>query len=228
MRLRRPAPPSAPFGEHASPQDVRQLMDHRVHRQQPHPEAMGLPHRDHADHVANPTASGVVLARVLVGHRIPAIGFRLDHSPSVTLSPRHAAAVNRQRRIFFHCDPASRFGSNINQVMSYLFDAVSQPGRQLDAICLDVSNEGAAHYRSKLLPAIQHPGLARWREQGINYFHRLIEQGHQRNKETWWGLRINQVERGDLASYDPRIYAQLKERDPVKAAHPDWLIRSWW
>ena len=114
----------------------------------------------------------------------------------VTLSPRHAAAVNRQRRIFFQYDPAadlqrkSGFGSDINEVMSYVFDAVSQPGSQLDAICLDVSNEGVAHYRSKLLPAIQHPGLVQWREQGIDYFHRLIQQGHQRNKEISWGMRM--------------------------------------
>ena len=74
--------------------------------------------------------------------------------------------------------------------MSYVFDAVSQPGSQLDAICRDVSNEGVAHYRSKLLPAISHPGLVRWREQGIDYFHRLIEQGDQRNKEIWRGLRM--------------------------------------
>jgi hypothetical protein len=155
-------------------------------------------------------------------------------APPVHLSAGHAAVVNHQRRIFFQYDPAADiqrkggFGSDMNEVMSYVFDAVSQPASQLDAICIDVSNEGVAHYRSKILPAIQHPGLVKWREQGLDYFTRLIQDGHKRNKEIWWGLRMNEVERGDLAVYDTATYAQLNKRNPVKAAHPEWLIRSWW
>ena len=150
------------------------------------------------------------------------------------LSPEHAAAVNHQRRIFFQFDPSADiqrkggFGSDMDAVMSYVFDAASQPGSQLDAICIDVSNEGVAHYRSKILPSIQHPGLMRWREQGLDYFDELIRQGRKRGKEIWWGLRMNEVERGHLTMYDPSIRAELKERNPVKAAHPDWLLRSWW
>jgi hypothetical protein len=68
----------------------------------------------------------------------------------------------------------------------------------------------------------------KWREQGLDYFDALIKQGHQRGKEIWWGLRMNEVERGDLAAYEPGRYAEFKERNPVKAAHPEWLIRSWW
>jgi hypothetical protein len=83
----------------------------------------------------------------------------------VSLSADHAAIVNHQRRIFFQYDPAADiqrkggFGSDMEAVMSYVFDAANQPGSHLDAICIDVSNEGVAHYRSKILPAIQHPGL---------------------------------------------------------------------
>ena len=120
----------------------------------------------------------------------------------ISLSANHTTAVNRQRRIFFQYDPAADiqrkggFGSDINAVMSYVFDAASQPGSQLDAICIDVSNEGVAHYRSKILPSIQHPGLMQWREQGLDYFDAMIKQGHNRDKEIWWGLRMNEVERG--------------------------------
>ena len=150
------------------------------------------------------------------------------------LTPSHRAAVDRQRRIFFQYDPAADiqrkggFGSDMNAVMSYVFDAASQPDSQLDAICIDVSNEGVAHYRSKILPAIQHPGLMKWREQGLDYFDELIQRGHERGKEIWWGLRMNEVERGDLAVYDIKAFADMKDRNPVKAAHPEWLIRSWW
>ena len=158
----------------------------------------------------------------------------LHAAEPVSLSAEHVGIVNHQRRIFFQYDPAADiqrkggFGSNIDAVMSYVFDAACQPGSQLDAICIDVSNEGVAHYRSKILPAIQHPGLVQWRGQGLDYFDELIKQGHKRGKEIWWGLRINEVERGDMAVYDPKAFADMKERNPVKAARPDWLIRSWW
>jgi hypothetical protein len=154
----------------------------------------------------------------------------------VSLSADHAAAVNHQRRIFFQYDPAADiqrkggFGSDMDAVMSYVFDAASQPDSQLDAICIDVSNEGVAHYRSKILPPIQHPGLMQWREQGLDYFEELIKRGHNRGKEIWWGLRMNEVERGHAFLYDIKntSFAEMKERNPVKAAHPEWLLRSWW
>jgi hypothetical protein len=158
----------------------------------------------------------------------------LHAAEPVSLSADHAAAVDRQRRIFFQYDPAADiqrpggFGADMDAVMSYVFDGVSQPSSQLDAICIDVSNEGVAHYRSKILPPIKHPGLMKWREQGLDYFDALIKEGHKRGKEIWWGLRMNEVERGDLATYDIKVYAEMKERNPVKAAHPEWLIRSWW
>lgn len=152
----------------------------------------------------------------------------------VQLAPAHRAVVDHQRRIFFQYDVAADiqlkggFGSDMNAVMSYVFDAASQPGSQLDAICIDVSNEAVAHYRSNILRPIQHPGLMKWREQGLDYFDEFIKQGHQRGKEIWWGLRINEVERGDLIRYERGGASISDDRNPVKAAHPDWLIRSWW
>lgn len=152
----------------------------------------------------------------------------------VPLAAPHAAAANGQRRIFFQYDPCADiqqkggFGSDLEALMGYVFDFADMPGSQLDAICIDVSNEGVAHYRSRILRPIRHPGLVKWREEGIDYFDELIKQGHQRGKEIWWGLRMNEVERGDLAGYEPGRYAEFKERNPVKVAHPEWLIRSWW
>jgi hypothetical protein len=85
-----------------------------------------------------------------------------------------------------------------------------------------------AHYRSKILRPIQHPGLMKWRAEGLDYFDELIKQGRRRGKEIWWGLRINEVERGDLINYEKGGASISDDRNPVKAAHPDWLIRSWW
>ena len=90
-----------------------------------------------------------------------------------TFSTEHKEAVNRQRRIFFQYDPFADiqgpggFGSDVHAIMNYVFDFAEQPGSQLDAICIDVSNEGVAHYRSRILREIDHPGLQQWREQGI-------------------------------------------------------------
>lgn len=160
------------------------------------------------------------------------------HAADFKLSPEHEAAVNRQRRIFFQYDPSADiqkkggFGSDMEALMGYVFDFADMPGSQLDAICIDVANEGVAHYRSKILRPIQHPGLIKWREEGLDYFDALIRHGHQRGKEIWWGLRMNEVERGDLVEYGSKDgekpLLSLEVRNPVKAAHPDWLIRSWW
>ena len=119
------------------------------------------------------------------------------HAAGFKFTPEHEATVSRERRIFFQYDPYADiqqkggFGSDMESVMDYVFDFADMPGSQLDAICIDVSNEGVAHYRSKILPAIQHPGLMKWREEGLDYFDALIRHGHQRGKEIWWGLRIN-------------------------------------
>lgn len=156
---------------------------------------------------------------------------------AIQLTPAHHAAVDHQRRIFFQYDPGADiqlkggFGSDMESLMDYVYDFADMPGSQIDAICIDVSNESVAHYRSKLLRPIQHPGLMKWREDRLDYFDALIKHGHKRGKEVWWGLRMNEVERGDLAAYEtvggaPKIAQDV--RNPVKAAHPEWLLRSWW
>lgn len=156
------------------------------------------------------------------------------HAAEFSFTPEHQAAVNRERRIFSQYDPAADiqkkggFGSDMEALMEYVFGFADLPGSQLDAICIDVSNESVAHYRSKILRPIQHPGLMKWREEGLDYFDEFIKQGHRRGKEIWWGLRINEVERGDLIYYEKGGASISDERNPVKAAHPEWLIRSWW
>ena len=106
-------------------------------------------------------------------------------------TPEHQAAVNRQRRIFFQYDPFADiqqkggFGSDMDSVMRYVFDFADMPARQLDAIWIDASNKCVAHYRSKILRPIQHPGLREWREEGPDYFDALIRNGHNRGKEIW-------------------------------------------
>jgi hypothetical protein len=96
-----------------------------------------------------------LIPALLLGSLVLAPLVASQAADSVHLSAKHAAAVDRQRRIFFQYDPAADiqrkggFGADMDAVMSYVFDAACQPGSQLDTICIDVSNEGVAHYRSK-------------------------------------------------------------------------------
>jgi hypothetical protein len=88
--------------------------------------------------------------RFLVGGR----GFSPKSSLQLLIDGKlecYACGVgDRERRIFFQYDPAADiqrkggFGSDMDAVMSYVLDAVSQPGSQLDAICIDVSNEATS------------------------------------------------------------------------------------
>jgi hypothetical protein len=149
------------------------------------------------------------------------------------LNPPHRSQLDRQRRIFAQYDPSADIlgkgeaGSGMDDVMRYVFGYADEPGSQIDAICIDIANEGVAHYKSKILPPILHPGLVKWRAEGLDYFGRLIQEGHKRGKEMWWGLRMNEVERGHLHGLDGGSVA-MAGHNPVKAAHPDWLLRSWW
>ena len=182
-------------------------------------------------------ALALLLAAASLLPAAPPAQFQERSAAAFTLSPEHRAAVNHQRRIFFQYDPAADiqlkggFGSDMDALMGYVFDFADMPGSQLDAICIDVSNEGVAHHKSRIVRPIEHPGLVKWRTEGLDYFDALVRHGHTRGKEIWWGLRMNEVERGDLAAYEtiggtPRLAQDVL--NPVKAAHPDWLIRTWW
>ncbi len=175
-------------------------------------------------------------ALVLAGAAVGVTEFRAGQAAEtpIAVDTEHRAAVDRPRRIFFQYDPGDLkrkggFGSDMNTVMEYVYDFTGRPGSQIDALCIDISNEAVVYYRSQILREIQHPGLMKWRAEGLDFFTHLIAHGHRRGKEVWWGLRMNEVERGDRVGYEPAAaYANYTERNPVKVAHPDWLIRSWW
>jgi hypothetical protein len=149
-----------------------------------------------------------------------------------TLSAEHIAAVNQQRRIYYQYDgssyePPELLGGNMDLLMRYRFGYVDQPGSQIDLICLDVSNEGVVPYTSNILPFIQDPGLLKWREQGLDIISRMIDECRKRDLEIFWNHRLNEVERGD-GGFRIGGGTTLNMHNPIKAANPGWLIRSWW
>ena len=132
----------------------------------------------------------VCFSLALLVPTIAAVAAEVAPAP-LRLSAAHLAAVDRPRRIFCQYDSASfeppeLLGGNIEAMMRYRYGYADQPGSQIDAICLDVSNEGVAPYPSKILPMIRNPGLLRWHEQGLDYIQRMIEEGRKRQKEIWW------------------------------------------
>ena len=148
----------------------------------------------------------------------------------VTHSPEHRAAVNRQRRIFFQYDPAADiqleggFGSDMEALMGYVFDFADMPGSQLDAICIDVSNEGVAQiygmvatlnaYRERLddLPVIYEGDRAFMPTLQNDYwlkFHR--ERGTWRaDAHSLIGFKAH-VSRQEAASFYEQTARQLHE-----------------
>ena len=173
----------------------------------------------------------VCFSLALLVPTIVAVAAEVAPAP-LRLSAAHLAAVDRPRRIFCQYDSASfeppeLLGGNIEAMMRYRYGYADQPGSQIDAICLDVSNEGVAPYPSKILPMIRNPGLLRWHEQGLDYIQRMIEEGRKRQKEIWWNHRVNEVERGH-GGFRIGGGTEMDERNPVKAQHPDWVIKSWW
>jgi hypothetical protein len=62
----------------------------------------------------------------------------------------------------------------------------------------------------------------KWREAGFAWVSALIREGRKRNLEVFWHERFSEV---DLNSEGG---LEMRARDRIKAAHPDWVIRSWW
>ncbi|MDP6369599.1 MAG: family 10 glycosylhydrolase [Planctomycetota bacterium] len=136
------------------------------------------------------------------------------------------AAVNRQRRLsilfdaigghsgpWTSTDPGAYFG----QALAFADNSVSS----VDMVCWDCGYGNYAAYPSAVLPPHPHPTFTRWREEGVDFLERLVGQTRRRGLECFWSHRIAEVDIG----------ARGKEMDhlnPVKAAHPEWLLKTWW
>ncbi len=164
----------------------------------------------------------------------PLVASRTVHGESLRVDlPRpHLEALATPQRIFFQCDtsafdPPQLYGTDIDRWLAYRFGYADEPGSQIDTFCLDVSNEGLSPYPSRILPQWNHPGLRQWWDQGIDYIERLIAACHQRRLRCFWNHRVSEVERG-LGGFRIGGGTEMEILNPVKRAHPDWVIRSWW
>ncbi len=143
---------------------------------------------------------------------------------AIVLSREHQEAVNRRRRIVVQYDAFSEFGADFNEWLAYRFNDADAPGTQIDSLWWDIGPLGYAFYPSTVLEPFRHPGLQKWRDQGIDWVGRLIAETRRRNLEVFWNHRISEVDvapAGEGAAWDGWTH-------PIKKAHPDWLIKTWW
>jgi hypothetical protein len=69
---------------------------------------------------------------------------------------------------------------------------------------------------------VDHPLVRQWLEQGVDWVEQLVAETRRRKLEVFWNHRISEVE------FVPGV-GQSKVPDPLKIAHPDWVVAAdWW
>ncbi|MAE66083.1 MAG: hypothetical protein CMJ18_17570 [Phycisphaeraceae bacterium] len=162
------------------------------------------------------------------------------------MSQAHHEAVNRRRRIVVQYDPNLEIGLDLTQrsgteasndaigstvrmvghselTGQSVFVYEDDPETQIDAIIWDMGGPtGMATYRSKVLDPFPHASLRRWWDEGLDLVAALVDACRERELEVFWNHRISEADfLPDSGGSDPE-----DEINPVKIAHPDWVIRD--
>lgn len=148
------------------------------------------------------------------------------------LPPEHVAAASRRRRVIDQCDAMDvlrMLDADIATWLGFCFGHVDTPGCQIDAICWDVglSEDTYAIYASDILPPLHFPRLQRYRDQGIDWVGELVAGCHRRGLEAFWNARISEVDMPQPWA-DRCAHTDPARQNPLKTAHPDWVLPCWW
>jgi hypothetical protein len=146
----------------------------------------------------------------------------------MTPTPSHLAALNRPRRIVVQYDAHGQLGAPFAEWLDFRFHYVDIPGSQIDSIIWDIGAGSWATYPSEVLPRFEHPGLKLWWDQGIEWVGELVRATHERGLECFWNHRVSEVDINPLPGLDRETELMMDHVNPVKAAHPDWVIKTWW
>ena len=153
---------------------------------------------------------------------------------TIELSDAHLNAVQRRRRLVLQEDanmPFEAFRLPFDQWLDFRFRHHADPASQIDGIWWDIglAEDTYALYPSRLLPRLRLEGFDQWCEQGVDWVGELVAACHQRGLEAFWSSRICPVDfpqplriGGSIPHDDP------SRLNPLKAAHPDWVIDCWW
>ena len=151
-----------------------------------------------------------------------------ENLTAIELSPEHHDAVNRRRRIVMQYDACSQLGADFDQWLDYRFSDVDEPGNQIDSLWWDIGAGSWAVYPSKVLQRFEHLGLRKWWEQGIDWVQVLVDESRKRNLEVFWHHRVSEVDITPTAELEQGQTLMMDKLNPVKKAHPDWVIKTWW
>jgi len=149
----------------------------------------------------------------------------VNAAPPYVLSSAHTAAAGRTRRIVVQLDAADhrRLQLPPEEWLRYIFTFPDQPGSQIDSILLDIGlDTDSAVYPSNVLPPTPDRVIREWNAHGFEWVGALVRECRKRNLEVFWNHRFSEV---DLNAEGK---LEMETLHPMKAAHPDWLIRSWW
>ena len=149
------------------------------------------------------------------------------------MHPGHLPALERQRRIVMHEDgdmPSEALGMDMDRWIELRFDHVDMPGSQIDAVWWDVglAEDTYALFDSNTLPRLDHPGLRKWWDKGIDWVGELVRATKSRGLECFWHNRVCPVDFPQPFPDDPVPHEHPSRRNPLKQAHPDWVIPCWW
>ena len=119
--------------------------------------------------------------------------------------PNHQKAVDRERRIIMQYDigfPGTE--NDLQKWTEYGFQYIDQPDSQVDSIWWDHDPRDPIFFR---LPS----------DIDIDPFILLADETHKRGLEAFWNNRISVTDGNRLDTVNP-----------IKAEHPDWVIKTWW
>jgi hypothetical protein len=121
-----------------------------------------------------------------------------------------------------------QLGVDFDEWLDFRFSYVDQPDSQIDSLWWDIGAGSWAVYPSDVLPRFEHPGLRLWWDQGIDWVRELIAETHRRGLEAFWNHRVSEVDLSPTDALEPGCALMMDRLNPVKAAHPDWVVKTWW
>jgi hypothetical protein len=136
-------------------------------------------------------------------------------------------ARHRRRRIVVQYDAHGQLGAPFAEWLAFRFHCIDTPGSMIDSIIWDIGWGSWAAYPSEVLPRFEHAGMKLWRQQGIDWVGELVRATRERGLECFWNHRVSEVDINPL-DLERDTELMMDHLNPVKAARPDWVIKTWW
>ena len=146
------------------------------------------------------------------------------------ISREHIEAINRPRRIIFQDDVLANdvfrteeVGTKrLDKIIDFYMSRLDEKPNQIDSIWFEWGEGNTAVWPSKVLPCTESV-FPKWWQAGIDPVEVLLTEARKRGREVFFSYRINGSDNDDLFD-QPHPFNQPI---PLKAKHPDWLIRMW-